>query len=277
MDINVTTGTAEAKSPTGGTAGMIADYGMLVVVGAVFLGAVGLGIRLLYRYFDRMTSGKWLEKEKALEYVKETYPGLLKKTYKELPDLRDHPAFAKYAEEIRTCAALHIHIGGFEDRIKTSLVRDIVQVTLKAHRTGFAGMLQFAYSHQPDFDSYFGDARKFHSHVSGLRNRIERAVKEKMADMEVPSYIFDGLTLEMSGHTRMMASMLDLAAANHDENYWRMNEVLNSEYAWCSGFREAVAHYIGEIDTAGSAYTSSVTKKSGEISTNFGSKHLTDC
>ncbi len=246
----------QATELTGKTAGMIADYGMLVMVGALALIVAGGTFYLIFLYWRRRVGAEYIERSKALEYVRKEFPHLFKKTADDLPKLIDHPLFAACTNEIRGAESLFIRSpdGAVKD-LDTMLARDLLVWTLRGIRDVTAGVVQAAYEHKEGFEPALGDSQRFVALVMENYSLVEGAVRQRLVEeYNYPVAVYDTWRERRRDTDRLMHDMVELAATQNDQNYWRLNAVLNSLFARVTILRDTVCSYINHVDLTGIKY-----------------------
>ena len=232
------------------TVDLIENSGIETVLSAVVVIALMTGMGLLIWWLKRKLSGDYIHKDKVIEYVKEHKPEKIKPSVKELADLRDHDAFDMWDREIRYCESMTIRDpDGSLNKVKTDIARDIVQWTIRANRNTFKKILDEAYNlveKDPDtFEEYFGDPKSFQHIVNKALTQIKTAITYKLKDdLKMPDNILVAFDQYRAEVHETMRDMLQLAVTNHTNNYWRMHEVLNSQYAFTRTLRLSVTNFI---------------------------------
>jgi hypothetical protein len=222
----------------GKTAGMVADYGMLVMVGTLFLAMGASALWLTVRYFNRRTSSDYVHKEALLEEARRRYPNLFRSTAAQLPDLRHHRLFSSTTKLMRAAEAIT------DSDPATLMARDLCVWTLRAHRDAFADILEAAYDHINEFESRMGDADAVRAKVENAYNEISAAVRYRLVDeFRFPPWIYDGWQASREQADAMMVDVLELALEN-PEPYWQIRSILDSVFARCSMLRLNVAQFF---------------------------------
>ncbi len=218
----------------GKTAGMVVDYGMLVMVGAILLLALGAILFLAFRYWNRRIGGDYIEREKVLEYVREKYPDALRTPTEALPRLTEHPVFALCTNAIRAAESTLLRdatTGGILQP-HTDMVRDLLAWTLRGTRSICLNVVTAAYEHKDGFEKSLGDKQRFASIAMETYATVEGAVRQRLVEeFDFPAMVYDAWRDHRREADNLMADMVELAASQHDTNYWRMVAVLNSVYA----------------------------------------------
>lgn len=240
----------EATPSLSDTVDLIEKSGVETVLSAVVVITLLSGLGIFFWWLKRKLSGDYIHKDKALEYVKESQPEKLKPDIRDLSDLRDHDAFDMWAREIRFADSMEIRDKqGNVDRFKTDVARDIIQWTIRANRNAFKRILDEAYNlvdKDPDtFEEYFGDAKSFQHKVNNALTQIKTAISYKLRDdLEMPDIVVNSFDQYRAEVHETMRDMLQIAVTNHTNSYWRMHEVLNSQYAFTRTLRISVFNFL---------------------------------
>lgn len=244
------TAVAEVSPKLGETVDIINKSGLETVLSAVVVMALVAGVGIFAWWIRRKLSGDYIHKDEVLNYVKEKHPSRVKPPITELADLRTHDAFDMWDREIRTCDSIQIRDNnGNVDYTKSALAKDIIQWTIRAHRNTFKKMLDESYnlvSKSPEsFEDYYGDPKGFQHKINNAYTQIKAAISYKIKDdLKMPLIVFDNFEQYRSEIQETMRDMLQIAVTNHTNNYWRMHEVLNSQYAFTRTLRASVITFL---------------------------------
>ena len=232
------------------TVGIIEKSGLETVLSAVVIMALVAGVSIFIWWIRRKLSGDYIHKDEVLNYVKDKHPSRVKPPITELADLRTHDTFDMWDRELRSCDSIRIRDdNGVINDTKSALAKDIIQWTIRAHRNTFKKMLDESYnlvSKSPEsFEDYYGDPKGFQHKVNNAYTQIKSAITYKIKDdLKMPSIVFDTFEQYRSEVQETMRDMLQIAVTNHTNNYWRMHEVLNSQYAFTKTLRISVMTFF---------------------------------
>lgn len=223
----------------GKTAGLIADYGMLVMVGVLFLAVGATALWLVARYYNRKISGDYILKTEALAEIQKSKPGVLQLPAEKLPDLRNHRLFPLATKLMRSAEA-----GGSTGKVGDLLARDLSVWTLRGYRDAFQDLLDAAYDHKDGFDAYLGDAVALRARAEALYTEIAAAVRYRLVDeFGFPAKIYDTWAISREESDRLMVDMLEISF-EYPTPYWRLRAVLDSVYARCAMTRLSVGLFL---------------------------------
>ena len=256
---------------------LIESNGIETVLSAVVVVTIMAGIGLLIWWARRRLSGDYVRKDAAVAYVKKHHPKLIKPSIGELADLRDHDAFDMWNRELRLSDTLQVRTAdGSIDVVQTRIAKDLIRWNIRANRNLFKRMLDEAYLHVPkdptNFEEYFGDSKGFGHKVNQAFTDVKSAVAMKLkTDLRMPVIVYDSFEEHRSEVHETMRDMLQIAIANHTNNYWRMHEVLNSQYAFTRTFRFSVLNYLRccDIDFSKITYEGDATSSALSMSTSM--------
>lgn len=232
------------------TVDLIEKSSIETVLSAVVIIVLVTGIGIFAWWLRRKLSGDYIHKDKTLEYVKENHPEKIKPSINELSDLRDHDAFDMWDRELRYCDSLQVKDQSGKINTKYSAIaKDLIQWTIRANRNTFKKMLDEAYQlveQDPEaFERYFGDSKGFNHKINGALTQIKAAISYKLKDeLEMPELVYNSFEQYREEVQETMRDMLQIAVTNHTNNYWRMHEVLNSQYAFTRTLRLSVINFL---------------------------------
>jgi len=219
------------------TAGLIADYGILIVIGSLFVIAAGSAIFLVIRYWNKKISGEYVKKSEILEWLKENNPSILRQDHSSLPDLRNHKFFNEANRQIRAA----------ENSSSSNLERDLIAWTIRGYRDVFATILGNAYESKEGFDAVIGDATKFRSSIDSALVESSSDTKYRLVvDFEFPAAVYSKWLKSRELSDELMTNMLDIATERQTP-YDRLQCALDSQYARVLMLRKSVEDFVGTI------------------------------
>lgn len=239
----------------GDTAKLIEETGIETVLSAVVIVCLMTALGFAVWFGRKKLSGNYIEKDKAIEYVKKEHSEIIVKKVNELSDLRQHDAFDMWDQVIRQTQTMRIlDKNGNVDETRTNIARDLIVWHMRAYRNVFRHLLDEAYNlvdKDPEtFEEYFGDGKGFQHMVNKSFTNIKSGVMNKLRnELKMPKFIYDSFDEYRKEINETMRDMLQIAVANHSNNYWRMHEVLNSQYAFSRGFAASVLNFMDKIDS----------------------------
>ena len=232
------------------TTELIEANGIETVLSALVVIAIVVAIGLFSWWARRRISDSFIHKDDVIDYMKQKHPKLIKQGVQELSDLREHDAFDMWNRELRYCDTLQIKDkDGNIDHVQTAIAKDIIQWNIRGYRNVFKKMLDESYNlvdKDPDtFEEYFGDSKGFGHMVNNAFTQVKAAVAYKLKDeQKMPVDIYDSFDQYRSEVNETVRDMLQIAVANHTMNYWRMHEVLNSQYAFTRTLRLSTLNFF---------------------------------
>lgn len=221
----------------GKTAGMIADYGMLVMVGSLFLIAAGVAIWLVARYWSRKLNGEYIKNTEVIDWVKKNKPEILIPDISVLPHLKDHRFFNESSRQMRLA-----------ESSKSKLERDLAVWTIRGYRDIFADIVESAYEDKAGFDASIGDAAKFRARVDAALVDAAAAIRYRLVEeFGFPADVYSGWQQSREASDELMTNMLDVAASRLSP-YDRLQCALDSQYARVLMMRKAISEYVSNVD-----------------------------
>lgn len=238
-----------ATEAAGKTAGLVADYGMLVMVGTLFLAAGASALWLTVRHFNRRTSDDFVPKAQVVEVARAQAPDLFKRQARELPDLRNHRMFQTATKLMRAAEAM-----GNDDAV-LRMARDVLVWTLRAHRDGYAELLEKVYANPAEFDARVGDAQALRATVEALQTEIDAAVRYRLVDeFHFPAKVYNAWVAAWADADDALAPAMGLAM-DRDEPYQRLQAVLDAINTRCQLLPVVAAFEFSSSKWDGVEYT----------------------
>lgn len=232
------------------TVDTISKNGIETVLSAVVIITILTGLSIFAWWLKRKLSGDYIKKSDALAYVRKNHPDVIKPTVTELADLRDHDAFDMWDRELRYCDSLQVvNPDGTINLVQSAIAKDIIQWNIRAHRNTFKKILDESYNlvkkDPSTFEEYFGDSKGFNHKINNAYTQIKAGVAYKLkGDLKMPEIVFDSFDQYRAEVHETMRDMLQIAVTNHTNNYWRLHEVLNAQYAFTRTFRISVMNFL---------------------------------
>lgn len=229
----------QAVSVGGKTAGLIADYGMLVMVGALFLIAAASALWMVIKFYNRKIGGEYVLRSDAVAVAKTLRPDLFRPEPKDLPHLLNHRFFPAATKCMRSAEA-----ACSSDNVQDLMIRDLTVWTLRAYRDSFHDIIEAAYANKDGFNEYLGNASALRTRIDVAYTELSSAVRYRLVEeYTFPVRIFDRWITWREESDRMMIDVMDLAMA-HPDAYWQLHTVLDSLYARCVMLRSHVVSFF---------------------------------
>jgi hypothetical protein len=222
-----------AIDAAGKTAGLVVDQGMLVMVGVIVLATMASGLWLVVRYWNRKISGEYIPISEAEQWLKKNKPELVLKPVEEMPDLRKHRFFTEATRQMRAAESAN-----------SPSERDLAVWTIRGNRDVIADILNEAYTNKDGFNKYIGDATSFRSRFDEAITEVQAAVKYRLVtEFGFPAQVFSKWQQEREFFDEIMTNMLDIAS-ERETSYYRLQSVLDSQYARIIMLRKAIQAFI---------------------------------
>ena len=232
---------------------LIESNGIETVLSAVVIVCLMTALGFAVWLGRKRLGGNYIKKDEAIAYVKKEHSDMIVKQVNELPDLRQHDAFDMFDQVLRSSYILRIlDKDGNVDEARTNIAKDLIQWHMRGYRNVFKHILDEAYQlveKDPNtFEEYFGDSKSFHHMINQSFTNIKAGVMNKLRnELQMPKFIYDTFDEMRQEINETMRDMLQIAVSNHSNNYWRMHEVLNSQYAFSRVFKTGVVNFIDKM------------------------------
>jgi hypothetical protein len=236
--------------PVSDAADLIGKHGSDVVFTSLWVVLIASAISLAVWYTYRRLNGSYIHVDKIIDYLKENNSKVLRKEWNELPDLRSHQVFGAWQKELRESATVIVcNKDGSDSKLKTDLARDVISWSIRGYRDVIKTLLNLAYKDKDGFENYFGNSKECLRLVENTYLDANDGVRVRLIEeLGFPVIVWEKLSRLRNKHHELMNKMFVLAINNHDVNYYRINEILNSYYAAADSISSAICSCISLLD-----------------------------